>query len=230
VKRALLLLVLALPATARADAFGTLFSGGDWEGAVGLLLLPYALSLDMTHAGFASYPYQLDKPGYEGPRSLALSTRLGSQKARGRWASHALARLRTDSGIGADVSAGRWLPGTLDAGKPTELYAVHATANYVQTPRFLLDAGFGLAVLDHPQRERPQGGFSDELVFEAFPIEPLVFHARYHGMLLHDYGYNDLAVSLGLTFNRLAVSAGYRAFFNPWLQQDGPEITFHAWF
>ncbi len=106
-------------------------------------------------------------------------------------------------------------------------YSLHATANYLQMDRALLEFGMGAAVIQDPGSS---WGPSWDLGLELFPANPLTLAFRYQADLLDEIGMHTLSAGAAVTYHGFGLGAGYRALLRPGPDAHGPELTLRAWF
>ncbi len=192
-------------------------------------LIPYCIAHGLDNYGFTRFPYQEGPKVYgNGERARAFTASVSRQFGRrGRGATHASARYRNEERLGLDLAASNYDGGTFGNDKRAGHYALHATANYLQADRALLEFGMGAAVIQDPGAS---WGPSGNLGLELFPLKPLTASILYQADLLDGIGHHSLSGGAGFSWRGFGVTAGYRALLRPGRDAYGPELSLRVWF
>lgn len=105
--------------------------------------------------------------------------------------------------------------------------AAHVTADTTEEENQSAQWGLGVARLSG--RDDRWGG-SLELAWEGRPRERVTAQARYQlGVLTDKRLYHDLSAHVGVSWRRVGLSAGYRAWLTPLRNSSGPEALLRLW-
>jgi hypothetical protein len=179
---------------------------------------------------FALYPYRQGK-GY-----------INSDEHSVSWAMHgattfidgggksysALVQVRSEARIGGDLSWTSFENRALDTVHESGLFSFHATGSLLEYEDWLLESGWGLAML---QNGSPKLGPSVVLNAEFFRQAPWTMRARYEPSMMSDGRfYHMIDVGGGFIKGPFSLNAGIRAFLNPRRNAYGPQAGLSVWF